>query len=325
MRRREFISLLGSAATAWPLGVNAQQPAAMPVIGFLRSTSLAPFPHLVTAFRQGLKELGFIEGQNVAVELRSDESPDRLHALVNELVRRPVDLIVGNAVAAIAAKAATTTIPIVFASGADPVKDGLVANLNRPGGNVTGVHFFAAVLGAKRLELLRLVAPKAATIGVLALRNTANTELERSEVLAAAQAVGQQLILGDVTSSRDIETAFATFAQRRAGALLVGGGAFINSHRERIAALAARHRLPAISAWREAVVAGGLMSYGTSQSDAYRLAGTYAARILKGEKPGDLPVIQGAKFELVVNLKTAKALGLEIPDRVLALADEVIE
>jgi putative ABC transport system substrate-binding protein len=325
LRRRDFISLIGGAAAAWPLPARAQQ-SAMPVIGFLRDTSLAPFAHLVTAFRLGLKEAGFVEGQNVAIEYRSAEGRhDRLPALVADLIRQPVNVIVGNAIASVAAKAATMAIPIVFASGSDPVRDGLVASLNRPGGNVTGVHFFGAVLGAKRLELLRQLMPKATTMGALTQPNLPNTEAERSDVLAAAQAVGQQLIFLDATSSRDIEAAFATFVQRGAGALLVGGGAFMNSNRERLVALATRHKLPTIFAWREAVVAGGLMSYGASQSDAYRQAGIYAGRILKGEKPGDLPVMQSTKLEFVINLKTAKTLGLEIPDKVLALADEVIE
>jgi len=324
MRRRAFIAGLGGAA-AMPLLARAQQ-AAMPVIGFLRSTSLTEFAHLVTAFRQGLNETGFVEGQNVAIELRAAEDRlDRLPALVAELIRRPVNVIIGNAVAAIAAKAATSTIPIVFASGSDPIGDGLVTSLNRPGGNVTGIHFFGAVLGAKRLELLRQLMPKATAFGLLSQRNVANTEAERTDVLAAAQAVGQQVVALDANSSRDIEPAFATFSQRGADALLVGGGAFLNSNRERLIALAARHKLPAIYAWREAVMGGGLMSYATSQSDAYRQAGIYAGRILKGEKPGDLPVVQGTKFELVLNLRTAKTLGLDIPDRLLALADEVIE
>jgi putative ABC transport system substrate-binding protein len=305
--------------------VGAQQPA-MPVVGFLRSTSPADSTHFVTAFRQGLKEAGFVEGQNVAIEYRWAEGQnDRLPALVAELIRRPVDVIVGNTPAAHAAKAATTTVPIVFVTGSDPVRDGLVASLNRPGSNVTGVVFFGSVLGAKRLELLRQLVPKATIIAVLVNPNTPVTEAERSEVQAAAQTIGQQLLILDVSSDRDIETAFGTFVQRGAGALLVGGGPFLFSLRERLIAPAARHGLPAIYPLREFAGAGGLMSYGSSQSDAYRQVGIYAGRILKGEKPDDLPVMRSTKFEFVINLKTAKALGLEIPDKLLALADEVIE
>jgi putative ABC transport system substrate-binding protein len=325
MKRREFIMLLGGAAAALPLTARAQQPA-MPVVGFLRSTSLATSMHLVTAFRQGLKEAGFVEGQNIAVVYRSaEDQADRLPALVADLIRRPVAVIVGEISSALAAKATTTTVPIVFATGSDPVRDSLVASLNRPGGNVTGVVFFNAVLGAKRLELLRQLVPKATTIAMLVNPNSPNTEAERRDVQAAALAIGQQLVILDVSSDRDIETAFATSVQRGAGALLVGSGGFLNSHRERLGALATRHGLPAMYAQREAVVAGGLMSYGASITDAYRQAGIYTGRILKGEKPADLPVMRSTKFEFVLNLKTAKTLGLEIPPTLLALTDEVIE
>jgi putative ABC transport system substrate-binding protein len=280
----------------------------------------------VTAFRQGLKETGFVEGQNVAIEFRSAEDhADRLPALVADLVRRPVAVIVGNVVQALAPKAATTTVPVVFATGSDPVKDGVVANLNRPGGNVTGVVFFNGVLGAKRLELLRHLVPKATTIALLVNPNSLNTEAERRDVQAAALAIGQQLIVAEANSDHDIEAAFATFVERGAGALLVGSGAFLNSHQESLIALAARHGLPASYTWREAVVAGGLMSYGASMTDAYRQAGIYAGRILKGERPGDLPVVQSTKFEFVINLKTAKALGLSVPLALQVAADEVIE
>jgi len=323
VKRRDFIVFLGGAA-AWPLAAWAQQPA-MPVIGFLRSTSLADATGLITAFRQGLKEAGFVEGQNVAIEFRSAEDHvDRLPALVADLLRRPVAVIVGNNNSAIVAKAATATIPIVFATGTDPVQEGLVASLNRPGGNVTGVSFLNNLLGAKRLELLRQLVPKATTIGVL-VNPKPDTEAERRDVQAAALALGLQLIILDVSSDRDIETAFATFVQRGASALLVGGGAFLFSNRERIVALAARHSLPAGHRIRDSVVAGGLMSYATSIPDAYRQAGIYTGRILKSEKPADLPVMQATKFEFVINLKTAKALGLEIPASILARADEVIE
>jgi putative tryptophan/tyrosine transport system substrate-binding protein len=324
LKRREFITLFGGAAAAWPLAARAQQPA-MPVVGFLRPT-LTDVPHYVTAFRQGLKEAGFVEGQNVAVEYRSTEGRhDRLPALVADLVRRPVAVIVGPTPTALAAKAATTTVPIVFATGGDPVRAGLVASLNRPGGNVTGVSFITAELGSKQLGLLRELRPGAARIAVLVDPKWPLTERFVSELRAAALAVGQQLIVLDVSSDREIETVFTTLVQGGAGALHVGIGAFMNSQRERIIALAARHRIPAIYTWREAVAAGGLMSYAPSIPDAYRQAGIYAGRILKGEKPGDLPVMLPTKFEFVINLKTAKALGLEVPDRLLIAADEVIE
>jgi putative ABC transport system substrate-binding protein len=323
--RRQFIGALGGAAAAWPLAASAQQPA-MPVIGFLRSTSAADSTHFVAAFRQGLKEAGFVEGQNVAIEYRWAENQlDRLPVLVADLVHLPVAVIVVNAPAARVAKDTTTTVPIVFVTGADPVKDALVASLNRPGGNVTGVTFLAGQLGAKRLELLRQLVPKATTIGVLVNPSSPETEVERRDLSDAAQAIGQQLIILDASSDRDIETAFATFVHRGAGALLVGSGPFLTSHREQLVALAAQHSLPASYDLREFVVAGGLMSYGTSITDAYRQVGIYTGRIIKGEKPADLPVMQSIKFEFVINLKTAKALGLTVPQIMQMTADEVIE
>ena len=320
MRRRDFIA--GMAGAALPVYAPAQQ--AMPVVGLLRSTSLGT--HILPAFRQGLKEAGFVEGQHVTVEFRlADNDRDRLAALAAEFIRRPVAVLAGNLASALAAKAATTTVPIVFISGGDPVQEGLVESLNRPGGNVTGVTFLAATLGAKRLELLHQLVPKAKTIGMLVHPNFSNTEAERRDVQAAAQAIGQKLFVVDVRDSRDIEPAFAELVRRQADAALVGAGAFMTSRREQLIALAARHALPASYAWREAVEAGGLMSYGTSIADAYRQAGVYAGRIIKGEKPGDLPVMQSSKFEFVINLKTAKALGLEFHPQLLATADEVIE
>jgi putative tryptophan/tyrosine transport system substrate-binding protein len=322
--RREFISALGSAAAAWPLVARAQ--ATMPVIGFLRSTSAADSTQFVAAFRQGLKEAGFVEGQNVAIEYRWAENQlDRLPALAVDLVRLPVAVIIVNAPAAVAAKNATTTVPIVFVTGSDPVKDGLVASLNRPGGNVTGVSFLAGSLGTKRLELLRQLLPRATTIGVLVNPTSPETEAERNDLQTAAQAIGQQLIILDVGSDRDIETAFPTSVQWGAGALLVGSGPFLSSHREQLVALAVRYALPMAYNAREFVAAGGLMSYGTSITDAYRQVGIYTGRILKGAKPSDLPVMQSTKFEFVINLKTAKALGLTVPPTLLAIADDVIE
>jgi putative ABC transport system substrate-binding protein len=325
MKRRDFITLIGGAAAAWPLAARAQQ-SAMPLVGFVRSESLADATNLVTAFRNGLKEAGFIEGQNVGVEYHSGEGQaERLQSVVAELIRRPVSVIAGNSVAMLAAKAATATIPVVFASGGDPVQQGLVASLNRPGGNITGVSFLGGQLGSKRLELLHQLVPKATAIGMLANPNTTETEAERTDVQAAAQAIGLQLIIVDVGSDSDIERAVAALVQRGVGALLVGAGGFMTSRRERVVALAARYALPTCYPNREAVVAGGLMSYGTSITDAFRQVGNYTGRILKGEKPGDLPVMQSTKFELVLNLKTAKTLGLAIPSALLALADEVIE
>jgi ABC-type uncharacterized transport system substrate-binding protein len=325
VRRRQFITLLASTAAAWPLAARAQQ-SAMPVVGLVRSTSSADSAHIVAAFRQGLKQIGFVEGQDCAIEYRwADNQLDRLPALVADLLRFPVAVIVANTPAAFAAKAATTAVPIVFAGGGDPVRDGLVASFSRPGGNITGVHFLFSELGAKRLDLLHQLVPRATTIALLVNPNHGDTEVERRDVLAAGQAIGRQLFVLDVGSEQDIDAAFVTFLEHGADALFVGTGAFTNSYRERLVALAARYALPASYSQREAVVTGGLVSYGPSITDAYRQAGIYAGRILKGEKPEDLPVMQSTKFELVINLKTAKALGLPIPDKLLALADEVIE
>ncbi len=322
--RRKFLATLGGAAVASPLAARAQQPA-MPVVGFLNRASPTELESRVIAFRDGLAEKGYVEGHSVAIEYWAENQQDRLPALVADLLRRQVALIVGNTPAALAAKAATTTMPIVFVTGGDPVKLGLVASLNRPGGNVTGGSFITAELGAKQLGFLRELRPGAAPIAVLVDPKWPLTEPFVSELRAAALAVGQKLIVLDVSSDREIETAFTTLVQRGAGALHGGIGAFIVSQRERIVALAARHGIPAIYSYREFVAAGGLMSYASNILDAYRQAGIYAGRILKGEKPGDLPVMLPTKFEFAINVKTAKALGLEVPDKLLALADEVIE
>jgi putative ABC transport system substrate-binding protein len=326
MRRREFITLLGGAA-AWPLAVRAQH-SAMPVVGLLRDATI-PEPdesHRVTAFHKGMKATGYVEGQNVAIEYRSAEGQtDRLPVLVADLLRRQVALIVGNTASALAAKAATTTVPIVFVTGWDPVKDGLVASLNRPSGNVTGISFVSAELGPKQLGLLRELRPGVARIAVLVDPKFPTTERYVSEVRAAASATGQQIEVLYASTGREIETAFTTLVQRGADALHVGTGAFMHSQRQLIVALAARHGIPAIYIWREAVAAGGLMSYAPNINDAYHQAGIYAGRILKGEKPGDLPVMLPTKFEFVINLKTAGALGIKVSDNLLSLADEVIE
>ncbi|HLX18059.1 MAG TPA: ABC transporter substrate-binding protein [Bradyrhizobium sp.] len=322
MQRREFITVVGGAVTTWSLAALAQS--ATPVIGFLRSSSLADAANLVTAFRQGLKQAGFVEGQNVVIEFRSaNDYPDRLQALLADLIHQPVAVIVVNGGAVLAAKAATTTVPIVFVGGDDPVRDGLVASFNRPAGNLTGVVFTAAGLGGKRLELLRRLVPKATTIGIL--MDLHGNSAERRDVQAAALAIQQPLIVLDVGSDRDIETAFATLVQRGAGALVVNTGAFLYSRREKLVALAARYELPTSYPLREFVAIGGLTSYGTSIADAYRQAGVYTGQIIKGEKTGELPVTQSSKFEFVINLKTAKTLGLEVPPNLLALADEAIE
>ena len=326
MQRREFIILLGGTAVAWPLTARAQQPA-MPVIGILRSTSATTSMPLVAAFREGLASAGFVEGKDVAIELRfADDDFGRLPALASDLVRRRVAVIVGNNFALPAIRAATTTIPVVFVGGADPVRAGLVKSLNKPGGNITGVTSLTGALTDKRLQLLHELAPKSAAIAVLVDPNAAEIAPEEREAKEAARALGRDILLVQAGTAPDLEAAFATIARARPGALLVGGGAFLSrSHHQELVAFAAQQALIAIYTLREAVVAGGLMSYGTSQPATYRQAGVYVARILKGEKPGDLPVMQPTKFEFVINLKTAKTLGLAIPSGVLAIADEVIE
>jgi ABC-type uncharacterized transport system substrate-binding protein len=326
MRRREFITLMGGAA-AWPFAARAQQ-SAMPLIGFLNTGSPDTSAYLVQAFRRGLTETDLVEGRSVAIEYRwAHGQYARLAELASELVSRRVAVIaaLGTAAPGLAAKAATATIPIVFTSGDDPVTAGLVPTLNRPGGNVTGVHLFLTELSAKKLGLLHDLLPQATTIAACLNPSNANTESQSRDLQAAGRALNLQIEIVNAGNEREIDAAFATFVQKRAGALIVGSDPFYHARRAQLIGLAQRHAMPAVYPFRTFVADGGLMSYGTSISDAYRQAGVYVGRILKGEKPAELPVVQSTKFELIVNLKTAKALGLDIPPNFLSLADEVIE
>lgn len=325
MRRREFISLLGTAAVAFPPVTLAQQ-APLPVIGFLSGRSPAESGTAVAAFRKGLSEAGYAEPQNVTIDFRwAEGQPDRLPELARQLVHRPVDVIAAMGESGPAAKMATMTIPVVFGSGGDPVQTGLVASLNRPGGNLTGATFLTANLGAKRLGLLRELVPGAEVVALLANPDKSVGQVQIKDVTEAARALGQKLLVLDGGSDSKIEAAFAALATQHVSALLVGADPFFDTRRERLVALASRHRMPAIYQFREYAVAGGLMSYGTSITEMYRLVGVYVGRILKGEKPADLPVVQVTKFELVINLKTARSLGVKISDNLLSIADEVIE
>jgi ABC-type uncharacterized transport system substrate-binding protein len=327
MRRREFITLFGGAAASWPLAARAQQPA-MPVIGFLSGQSPTLYAYYVDAFRQALNAAGFVEGRNVAIEYRWAEGQyDKLPALAADLVRRRVNVIAatGSTAAVLAAKAATATIPIIFTTGGDPVKAGLVPNLNRPGGNITGISFLVNETGSKQLALLCEMVPSATSVGLLVNALNPNTDAEIADVLKAARVLGRQVQVVNASSEGEIDAAFATFVHERVDAIIEQADAFFLAQRGQLIALAARHALPAIYSLREQAAAGGLMSYGASQVDAYRQAGVYTARVLQGEKPADLPAMLPTKFEFVINLKTAKALGIEVPPGLSARADEVIE
>ena len=328
MRRREFISLMGGAA-AWPLVARAQQPA-MPVVGFLATTTQQEFAEngRVTAFREGLKETGYVEGQNVVIEYRwPDGNYDRLPALAADLVRRQVAVIaaVGGEPSPLAAKSATTTIPIVFSIGSDPIKLGLVASLNRPGGNITGVNFFQSELGAKRLSLLRVLLPNITAVGMLINPRFAESETHARDAREHALSLGLQLYVARAGTADEFDAAFSTLVQQKVGAILFANDAYFHGQRQKLIALAADYRMPAIYFWRDFAVDGGLMSYSPNLLQAYRQVGIYTGQILKGAKPADMPVVQPTKFEFVINLKTAKALGLTIPEGLLNAADEVIE
>jgi putative ABC transport system substrate-binding protein len=324
MRRREFITLLGGV-TAWPLVAHAQRPA-MPVIGFLNGGTPEGYADMVAAFHDGLKEIGYVVGENVAIEYRWARGQyDRLPALVAELLRLKVAVIVANSTPALAAKAATTTVPIVFSAPGDPIELGLVSSLNRPGGNLTGISSWAAELGPKRLQLLHDLLPAATIVAALVNPKGRNAEIQSREFMAAAATLGLQLHLLDASSEGDFDPAFASAAGLRAGGLVISADPLFNAFVERLADLAVRHAIPTIYQYREFTAAGALMSYGGAISENYRLVGIYTGRVLKGEKPGDLPVQLATKLELIINLKTAKALGLAIPPTLRALANEVIE
>jgi putative ABC transport system substrate-binding protein len=327
MRRREFITLLGGAAAAWPLSARAQQ-ARMPTIGFLNSTSLTEFAPQMAAFQRGLGEGGYVEGRNVAIQYRWAEGQyDRLPGLASDLVGRDIAVLVatGGLAASLAAKSATRTIPIVFNVGSDPVKFGLVASLNRPGGNITGVTFLINALAPKQLELFNALIPKATVMAFLVNPENPNTETDIGEVLSAAGRLGLRLLVFKASTGSEFEQAFAAMAEQQVSALVVSSDPFFLARHAQLAGLAARYRVPVMFGYRQGPVAGGLMSYGANILDSYRQVGVYTGRVLKGERPAELPVIQPTKFELVINLKTAKVLGLEVPASLLATADEVIE
>ena len=326
IRRREFITLLGGAAVGWPLASRAQ-PSAMPVIGYFSGRSPEAEAPILAAFRRGLEETGYLAGQNIAIEFRfSDGREDQLLALATELVARRVAVLVAtDRPSALAAKAATATIPIVFTSGLDAVELGLVASLSRPGGNATGVNVFSTELGPKRLELLRQVVPKAGTIAFIVNPNSATAGRQVSELRTAVAALGQQILVLNAGNEKEIDEAFATIVERRAAAVLYAASPLFQVRQDQLVTLAARHSIPAMYEWREFVTAGGLMSYSTNRAEAFRQIGIYTGRVLKGANPADLPVMQSIRFEFVINLKTAKALGIKISDDLLSLADEVIE
>jgi len=324
MRRREFLGVLGGMAAGWPASARAQQT--MPVIGYVSGRSLEYEERLLSSFRKGLEEEGYAAGRNVAVQYRfSDGDDSRLAAIAADFVRRQVAVIVASGPSAVAVKGATSTIPIVFSSGADPVGQGLVTSLSRPGGNATGVAVFTNELGPKRLELLRELAPKAGLIAFVVNPHSTTTAAQVKDIQTAAAALGQKIVVVNASTPEEVEQAFPTVAQEKAGAVLYSAHQFYQIVRDQLVALAARHRLPAMYEWREFVEAGGLASYSTSRNDSFRQMGVYTGQILKGAKPSELPVVQPTKFELVINLTTAKALGLEVSAKLLALSDEVIE